>query len=50
MKLYNQGKQITLCKVFAYIGNNGNKKADKAAKQALDMSGITMTILPHTDY
>ena len=40
-KLYNQGKQITLCKVLAHIGIKGNEEADKAAKQAIDMSETT---------
>ena len=35
-ELYNQGKQITLCKVPAYIGIKRNEEANKAAKQTND--------------
>ena len=28
----------------------GNEEADKAAKQTMDMPGMTTTRLPHTDY
>ena len=48
-ELQNQGKQITLCKVPAHIGVKGNEEADIAAKQAIDMTGMTTTRLPHTD-
>ena len=43
-ELHNQGKQITLCNVPPHIGN---EETDKAAKQAIDMSGM-ITRLPHT--
>ena len=49
-ELHIQGKQITLCKVPAHIGIKGKEEANKAAKQAIDMPGMTMTKLPHTDY
>ena len=49
-ELHNQGKQTTLCKVPAHIVIKGNEEADKAAKQAIDMPGMTTTRLPHTDY
>ena len=49
-ELHNKGKQIILCKVPAHIGIKGNEEADKAAKQAIDMPGITTTRLPYTDY
>ena len=49
-RTYNQGKQITLCKVTAHIRIKGNKEADKAAKPAIDMPGMTTTRLLHTDY
>ena len=49
-ELHNQGKQFTLCKVSAHIGIKGNEEADKAAKQAIDMPGMTTTRLPYTDY
>ena len=39
-ELYNQGKQITLCKVSAHIRI---KEVDKAAKQAIDMPRMTTT-------
>ena len=46
-ELYNQGKQITLCKVCAHIGI---EEADKAAKQAIDMPEMTTTRLLLSDY
>ena len=49
-KPQNQDKQIILCKVPAYIGIKENEEADKAAKQAIDMLGITIKRLPYTDY
>ena len=33
----------------AHIGIKENEEADKAAKQAIDMTGMTTTRLPHTD-
>ena len=39
----NQGKQNTLCKVPDNIVIKGNKKANRAAKQAIDMPGMTTT-------
>ena len=29
---------------------NGNEEVDMAEKQAIDMPGLTMTRLPHSDY
>ena len=49
-ELHNQGKQFTLCKVPAHTGIKGNEEADKAAKQAIDLQGMTTTRLPYTDY
>ena len=49
VEFFNQGKQISLCKVSAYIEIKGNKEADKAAKQAIDMPGMTTTRLSHTN-
>ena len=49
-ELHNQGKRIILCKVPAHIQIRGNEEADKAAKQAIDIPGMTSTRLPHTDY
>ena len=40
-KLHNQGKQITLCKTLAHIEIKGNEEADRAAKKAIDMPGMT---------
>ena len=48
-ELHIQGKQITLCNFPAYMGIKGNEKADKAAKQAIDMPGLLMIRLPHTE-
>ena len=48
-ELQNQGKQLTLCKVSAHIGVRGNKEADKAAKQAIDMPEMTTTRHSYTD-
>ena len=41
---------MTLCKVSAHIEIKGNEEADKAAKQAINIPGMTTTRLPHTDY
>ena len=41
-ELNNQGKWTTLCKVPARMGIKGNEEADKAAKQALHMPGMTI--------
>ena len=49
VELHKQEKQIILCKVPAHIGIKGNEEADKAAKQAIDMPGMTTTRLSHTD-
>ena len=49
MEFHNQGKQITLCKVPAHVGIKGNREADKASKQGIDMPEMTTTRLPHTD-
>ena len=40
---HKQGKQIILCKVPAHTGIKGNEEADKAAKQAIGMPGMTTT-------
>ena len=48
--LHNPGKQIILCKDPAHMGIGGNKEADRVAKQAVDMPGMTMTRLLHTEY
>ena len=49
-ELHKQGKQIFLFKVPAHIRIKGNEEADKAAKQAIDIPGMTTTRLLHTDY
>ena len=41
---------IILCKVPAHIGFKGNEKADRAAKQAIDMPEMTKRRQPYTDY
>ena len=45
-ELQAQDKKILLCKVPAHIGIKGT---DKAAKQGIDMPGMTKTRLPYTD-
>ena len=50
MELHNQGKQITLFKVLVHMGIKAKEEADRAAKQAIDMSGMITTRLPHTDH
>ena len=47
-ELHKQRKQNTLCRAHTEI--KGNEETDKAEKQAIDMSGISTTRLPHTDY
>ena len=49
-KQYKQKKLNTFCKVHAHVRVERNKVADKAAKQAIDMPGMTTTKLPFTDY
>ena len=49
-ELYNQGKQLTLCKVPVHIGIKGNEEADKAAKQEIYIPRMIMTKLTYTDY
>ena len=48
-ELQEQGKKVILCKVPAHIGIKGNE-ANKAAKQAINLPGITPTRLPYTEY
>ena len=48
-ELQSQDK-ITLYNVAAHMGIKGNKEADKAAKEVIDMPGITTTISPYTDF
>ena len=47
VELHNQQKQITLCKVPANIEIKEIEVADKAAKQATDMPGMTTTRLSY---
>ena len=49
-ELHIQGKLITLYKAPAHIGIRENKEAHEAAKQAIDMPGMTRTRPPHVDY
>ena len=49
-ELHNPGKRIKLCKVPAHTDIRRNEEANKAAKQAIDMLGLTTTRLPHTDH
>ena len=42
-ELHNQGQKIVLCKVSAHIRIKGNEETYKAAKQAIDMPGISIT-------
>ena len=46
-ELHKQGKQLILCKVTAHIGN---EETDKAAKQAIDIPGMTTTRLLYSGY
>ena len=46
-ELLAQDKKITLFKVPAHIGINKTEEADKAAKQAIDMSGMTKARLSY---
>ena len=48
-ELQNQGKQLTLCKVPAYMGIKGNEESDRGAKQAIDISGIIIKRVCHID-
>ena len=48
--IQNQGKRLTLCKVPAHIEVKGNEEADRAAKQAIDIPGMTTTRLSYTDH
>ena len=43
-KLHNQGKHFTLCKVPAHIGIKRSEEADRVEKQAIDMTGMTISI------
>ena len=45
-----QDRKVTLWKVLAHMRNNRNEEADKAAKEVIDMPGITTTISPYTDF
>ena len=49
-ELHNQGKQTTQYKGHAHIVIKGSKEADKTAIQAIDITEMTTTRLPHIDY
>ena len=44
-ELQTQDKKILLCKIPAHMRIKGNKEADKAAKEVIDMPGLTTTTL-----
>ena len=50
VEFQNQDKQIILCKIPAHTVIKWNEEANKAAKQTIDMSGITNTRLTYTEY
>ena len=39
-----------MCKGLAHIRIKGNEEANQAAKRAMDMSRMSTTRLPYTDY
>ena len=49
-ELKAQDKKIKLCKVPAHMEIKGNEEADKTAKEAIYMPGVTTIVLPYTDY
>ena len=48
-ELQSQSKKLILYKVPALLIIKGNEEADKAAKQAIDMSGMATRLL-YTDF
>ena len=50
IKLSEQQKAVTFCKVPSHVGIHGNEAADRVANEALQFPGFATTEIPHRDY